>query len=394
MANDLTFNQLSTVLNSIVSQATGSAIPAVTDTSSFITVGQTALKCGYDTLATSISQVLSKTIFSVRPYNRLFGSLEVSNIQYGNHVRKLTAVDSDWEDDESWTLTDGQAVDQYKVKKPKVLQSNFYGAEVYERFVTIYRHQLDQAFSNPDEFGRFLSMIMQNASDQIEQAHENTARMTVVNFLAGKISVENGVVHLLTEYNDLLGLDGTEGKTKLTASDLMKPDNFVPFVKWMYARIKTVSDLLRERSQLYHINVKGQKVSRHTPYNRQKLYMYTQFMNNVDASVMSGVFNDEYMRMQAHEPVSFWQSILSPQSINVTPSVLQTDGTVKKATAVNNANVIGVLFDEEAMGYTVVNQWSSPTPFNAKGGYYNQYWHFTDRYWNDFTENGVVFVLD
>ena len=373
MANDLTFNQLSTVLNSIVSQATGSAIPAVTDTSSFITVGQTALKCGYDTLATSISQVLSKTIFSVRPYNRLFGSLEVSNIQYGNHVRKLTAVDSDWEDDESWTLTDGQAVDQYKVKKPKVLQSNFYGAEVYERFVTIYRHQLDQAFSNPDEFGRFLSMIMQNASDQIEQAHENTARMTVVNFLAGKISVENGVVHLLTEYNDLLGLDGTEGKTKLTASDLMKPDNFVPFVKWMYARIKTVSDLLRERSQLYHINVKGQKVSRHTPYNRQKLYMYTQFMNNVDASVMSGVFNDEYMRMQAHEPVSFWQSILSPQSINVTPSVLQTDGTVKKATAVNNANVIGVLFDEEAMGYTVVNQWSSPTPFNAKGGYYNQY---------------------
>ena len=83
-ANDLTINQISTVLGEIVGQATGSKPMAVTDTSSFVTVAQLGLKAGYDVLATSISQVLSRTIFSTRPYNRKFGGLEVSNQRYGS----------------------------------------------------------------------------------------------------------------------------------------------------------------------------------------------------------------------------------------------------------------------------------------------------------------------
>ena len=63
-ANDLTINQISTVLGEIVGQATGSKPMAVTDTSSFVTVAQIGLKTGYDTIATAISQVLSHTIFS------------------------------------------------------------------------------------------------------------------------------------------------------------------------------------------------------------------------------------------------------------------------------------------------------------------------------------------
>ena len=43
MANDLTFNQLSTILNSIMQQATGISSIAATDTSSFVTAGQEAL---------------------------------------------------------------------------------------------------------------------------------------------------------------------------------------------------------------------------------------------------------------------------------------------------------------------------------------------------------------
>lgn len=62
-ANDLSFNQLSTVLNGIVSQATGKASIAPTNTSEFITVAQTALKTGYDPVMQSISQMMSRSIF-------------------------------------------------------------------------------------------------------------------------------------------------------------------------------------------------------------------------------------------------------------------------------------------------------------------------------------------
>ena len=74
---------------------------------------------------------------------------------------------------------------------------------------------------------------------------------------------------------------------------------------------------------------------------------------------------------------------------------MHTDGTLKQPeSATVKSNIFGVIFDEEALGYTVVNEWSQPTPFNARGGYTNIFWHWTERYWNDFTENGIVLLLD
>mgnify|MGYP003293547860 CR=1 FL=1 len=53
--NELSFNQLSTVLADIVSQATGQAQITPTDTSSFVSVAQAGLLAGYDPLMTAIS---------------------------------------------------------------------------------------------------------------------------------------------------------------------------------------------------------------------------------------------------------------------------------------------------------------------------------------------------
>lgn len=389
--NDLTFNQLSTVLNSIVQQATGQQAQQVTNTAEFVSVAQTALKTGYDPVLQAISQVLSRTIFSIRPYNRKFGGLMVSNQQFGNIVRKLNIADKDWENDSRFELTDGSGVDMYKVNKPTILQTNFYGANVFEKSLTIFKDQLDCAFSSPDEFGRFVSMTLTNASDMIEQAHENLARATLANFIGGKISGDTAsVIHLLTEYNTLTGLD-----TPLTAETVYQPANFKPFMQWVYSRVASLSSLMTERTQRFHINVTGKEISRHTPVNRQKVYLYAPARYQTETMVLADVYHDNFLRMADNETVNFWQSIDKPDVINVQPVYLQTNGTLKTdGTPVNQKGIFGVMFDEEAAGYTVVNQWSAPTPFNVKGGYSNIFWHFTDRYWNDFTENGVVLLLD
>lgn len=389
--NDLTFNQLSTVLNSIVQQATGKQAQQVTNTAEFVSVAQTALKTGYDPVLQAISQVLSRTIFSIRPYTRKFGGLMVSNQQFGNIVRKLNIADKDWENDSRFELTDGSAVDMYKVNKPAILQTNFYGANVFEKSLTIFKDQLDCAFSSPDEFGRFVSMTMTNASDMIEQAHENLARATLANFIGGKISGDTAsVIHLLTEYNTITGLE-----TPLTAETVYQPANFKPFMQWVYSRVASLSAMMTERTQKFHINVTGKEISRHTPVNKQKVYLYAPARYQTETMVLADVYHDNFLRMADNETVNFWQSIDKPDEINVQPVYLQTDGTLKTdGAAVNKKGIFGVMFDEEAVGYTVVNQWSAPTPFNVKGGYSNIFWHFTDRYWNDFTENGVVLLLD
>ena len=125
------------------------------------------------------------------------------------------------------------------------------------------------------------------------------------------------------------------------------------------------------------------------------MYMYAAEVNNMEASVLSSVFHDNYLRGVEFETVNFWQSIDTPMGIRVTPSYMKNDGTVATAEEeINQSNVFGVLFDEEAMGITTIDQWTSTTPFNSDGGYSNTFWHFTDRYYNDFTENGVVFLLE
>lgn len=387
--NSLTFNQLSTVLTDITAQATGKKVIAPVNTSEFVSVAQTALMTGYDPLATAISQVLSRTIFSIRPYYRRFAGLMVDEIRYGNHVRKLQTVDKDFEDDSRFELEDGKSVDQYTVNKPRVLQTNFYGSNVYQKSLTLYRDQLDCAFSNETEFSRFIAMIMQNATDMIEQAHENTARMTLANFIGGKIAGDTGnVIHLVTEYNDVTGL-------ALTAATVKQPENFPSFYRWAFSRIKNLSDLMQERSQKFHINVTGSEIMRHTPLRNQKIYLSSMDMNQIASTVLSMTYNTQFLSMADYEPVTFWQSIDTPYGINVTPTYMNDTGAlVTPEEAVVQSNIFGVIFDEEAVGITTVNQWSANSPFNAKGGYTNIFWHFTDRYWNDFTENGVVLLLD
>lgn len=388
-ANDLSFNQLSTVLNSIVAQATGKNPLAITNTSEFISVAQTALKTGYDPLLQSISQVLSRTIFSTRPYYRKFGGIQVDNQKWGNITRKLNISDKDWENDVRFELVDGESVDMYKVNKPNILQTNFYGANVYERSYTIFKDQLDCAFSGPDEFARFLSMVTGNCTDMIEQAHENLARATVANYIGGKVKGDaDSCIHLLTEYNALTGL-------AITKENVYQPANYKPFIDWVYSRIATLTELMTERSQLFHTNITGKTINRHTPLQRQRVYLYAPARFNIESMSLANTYNYNFLKMAYNETVNYWQSIQSPSKINVKPSYLKADGTITTPeAALEQDDIFGVIFDEEALGYTVMNQWSATTPFNAKGGYSNVFFHFTDRFWNDFTENGLVLLLD
>ena len=389
--NDLTITDVGTILTSIVNQATGASTLSVNNTKDFITVAQTALKVGYDPLMASISQVLSKTIFSIRPYYRKFAGINVSNQQFGNITRKLNISDIAWKPDERLPLTDGESIDMYRVIKPSILQTNYYGANKYQRRITIFKDQLDTAFASPDEFGRFITMVMQNATDVIEQAHETLARSVIANFIGGILADEdNGTrtIHLLTEYNELTG-------QTLTAETVYQADNFANFMKFVVARIKSLSAMFTERTQLYQTQVTGKAITRHTPYRNQKLYLFSPTQYLTETAVLSDLYNDQYMKLMDFERVNFWQNPNSPDALNVMPIYLKSDGTLTSpSAAVNEPHVFGVLFDDEALGYTVVNQWSATTPFNAAGGYSNVFYHFTDRYWNDFTEKGVVLLLD
>ena len=388
--NNMNFEQAAALLNGIYHQATGQVPPLTVDTSDFVSQANAILKTGYDTVSNSISSVLSRTIFSVRPYSAKFTGIQVDSNRWGNHVRKINYIDQDVVNDERYTLTDGQSVDMYTVKKPKVLQTNFYGAQTYEDFVTIYRDQLDTAFTGPEQFAQFISGVMQNMTDKLEQFREAQRRETLLNFMGAKMYADTGsVVHLLDVYEERTGVN-------LTTQTVYAPANFSPFIKWLYGFIESVAGLMSNRSIKYHLNIENKPIMRHTPKDRLKAFVNAQFAAAIGPEALSSVFQLSQMGEIGWESVDFWQSIESPMHIEVIPNYLniETGAVDFLDEPVVSDNVLGILFDEEAMGLSDKSTWMNATPFNARGGYYNNWYHITVQSWNDMTENAVVLLLD
>lgn len=386
-ANNLTFEQSAAFLTDLYEQASGEkANIAVTDTASFVTVAQAVLKTGYDNVISSISQVLGRTIFSVRPYTAKFKGITVDAQRFGAITRKINFVDGDVENDQRLPLTDGASVDPWVINKPKVLQTNFYGGETYQRHVTIFKDQLDVAFQSAEEFGRFIAGVIQNVMDQLEQIREAEARAALCNFIAGKAEGDaTNVINVLQAYYDETGVT-------LTPGTMYADTNFVPFTKWLYSYINGLTQKMAERTTLYHINVTGKELHRHTPANRLKAYMSARAMNSIDSVALPTVFGADRLKMIDFEPVVMWQNINEPEKVLANPTYLQADGTLTSASNTSVENIVGLLFDEDALGMTIINEWSMETPMNAAGGYSNIFYHFTSKIWNDFSENAIVLV--
>lgn len=391
-ANVLTYNAIGQILNQVVTQATGKAQITPTNTSEFTAVAQTGLLSGYDNLMGSISQVLSRTVISNRPYTRKFQGLEADNIRYGNHVRKINYVDRAWEDGSRLPLVTGVQVNDQAPTIDDVLQTNFYGQNDYEIPWTLFSNQIDVAFSSPDELGAFISGKLQNISDMVEQKHESMARMILANLIAGVLSINNTnqIIHLVTEYNTYVGNSPAKSLTELRASS-----EYPAFVQWIYGRVAQISALLTERSIIYHQNVTGKEISRHTDYNKQNVYLLSEERFQMEARVLADVYHDNYLKMADTGILNFWQSITSPNQIDITPTYMDATGAlVTPQAAVQQSNVFGVITDVEAAGYTIVNQRTTSAAYNGKGEFQNFWLKFTDRYWNDFTENTIVLILD
>lgn len=392
-ANVLTYNAIGTILNQIVTQATGKAVITPTNTSEFTAVAQTGLLAGYDNLMGAISQVLSKTIISTRPYSRHFQGLEADTIRYGNHVRKINYIDRDWEDGSRLPLTTGVQVDDQSPTIDEVLQTNFYGQNDYEIPWTLFSNQIDVAFQNADELGSFITGKLQNISDMTEQKHESMARMILANLIAGLLSINNPyqVYHMVSDYNTYSGYSPAKTLTDIRGDAA----EYAKFTKWMYGRVAQISAMLTERAVIYHQNVTGKEISRHTPYEKQNLYLLSSERFQMEASVLADVYHDNYLRMADTAILNFWQSISSPDTISITPTYMLSDGSLDTPNSpVNQANVFGVITDVEAAGYTICNQRTTSAAYNGKGEFQNFWLKFTDRYWNDFTENAAVLLLD
>lgn len=400
--NDLNITQIANIVNEAIAQAGGSKDIALANTKDFVSVAQTALLTGEDNLAIGLSQVLARTIFAVRPYNRTMAGIQRTESEWGNHVRKVNFLDDVAVDDLGYPisvsdpspdtigLTNGKSVDQYVINLPKVLQTNFYGSATYDFYRTFSREQLRRAFQSQGEFSAFVGGVMLNDTNQREQRIDALSRLAVANFIAAKIEGDSdNVINVVTAYNAVAG-------TSLTTETVRQPENFPNFAKWLYGYVKTLVEFMGQRSYKYHMNLTAGNIARQSTPNYLHMYMLASFENDVDSRVLADIYHDDKLKFIDHERIPFWQAIDTPDKITVNCAYTGADGSVKNSASgtTTKENIIGVIFDRDAVGYSLFDESSNTTPFNSRGRYYNVWYNWQGRYYNDITENGIVLVLE
>ena len=392
-------NDAYTLMQNIVAQATGQTAISVTDTTSFVSAGELALRTGQDNVLSAISTVVCRTIESVRPYRRKFDILTVSEERWGNQIRKLVPLYKGFEESSDANtdlhptqLANGNSVDMFTINAPEMIQLNFYGSQKLQKSITRFKDQLDAAFHDPQELLRFIDAVMVEYNNEIELMFENRARATVNNFIAGSVDMAgSNVIDLTAAYNAYYNISPAYTRDELLS------DHIESFMKFAAATIKMYSKRLEDYTSLYHANITGYSpILRHTPKERQKMLMYNDVFVRAESEVYAGLFNPQYLDIGDFEGVNFWQNPNDPAKIICLPNELDTStgDSVDAAANVTVDFVVGVLFDEEALGICPQFDYSSTTPFNSKGGYWNLFSHWKWQNFVDYTENAIIFVMN
>jgi hypothetical protein len=160
----------------------------------------------------------------------------------------------------------------------------------------------------------------------------------------------------------------------------------------------TLTDKMAERSIKYHMNITGKEVMRFTDAANLRKYISANVANYLETMVASNLYNPDRLKMitEGMKKMTYWQNIEDPYTVSATPAYLNTTtGAIDTAqNAVTVSNIIGILFDRDALGMVKRSTWSAASQFNPRGGYYNVFWHWSQSTWNSFDENFILLYAD
>lgn len=365
--------QIYDIVNSVNSQTMGVKDLTVVDEQGLISLGQTVLTTNglADTWLNSLAQRIGKTIISFREYKSKYSDMVLDSMQWGNIVQKIKVSMPLATEDESYSLVNGKSVDMYKVANPKVTQSFFTTETPYQFYVTVKRTQLEEAFTSEGAMNGFIGAIYGEVQNAIELSLEGLARNCINNFIAERFASGKSYFNLLKMYND-------ETNKALTVNTCLHDKEFLAYC---VSRINLISKYMENMTQIYNDGTQ----KRHTPKSLQHLRVLEDFESRLETVVQYQAFRDGYVKLNNYHTTSFWQSIKKPDAIHIT--------TASKGTSLTQSGIMAVLYDRDALGLYKKDSWNSTTPFNSAGGYYNTYYHHKELYFNDLSENFVVFYL-
>lgn len=373
MPTDLKTEQIYSIVNKLSKQMLGREAIDVVDTNSLVTLGNKILSSSSltENFTNTLVLRIARTIVSFRRYESKLKPLVFDTLRWGAIVQKIKVEMPEAEEDKAYDLVDGESVDMYVVKKPTVKQKFFVNRTPYSFRVTIQRWQLMRAFTGEEEFGAFISAIYGEIRNKLELTFEELGYAAMNNFIVN-LDGTTQIIDLVSLYNTMRGKSLTTGISALGDSD---------FLRFAVSRMNIYAQRLTEMSTLYN----SEGYTRHTPIKFQRFIMNAEYSEAMKTVVEWEAFHSEYVTKAANIEITRWQSPESP---------LEIMGTNQLGANVTMDNVIAFIHDRDALGTYRKEDEVLTTPVNARGRYTNTFWHEEQMWFNDLSENAVVFTLN
>ena len=372
-------NQIYSIVNAVCKETMGETALVATDTASLVAMGDAVLSSSSNTEAfiDTLVQRIGRTMISYRPYKSKLGLMAVSDMTMGAIMQKIKVQMPQAVEDVTTQLIDGQSIDQYIISKPKATQKLFVKRTPYTFYVTIQRKWLREAFTSESAMGSFIAAIYGEVENKLELSQENLARLCMGNFMATISTDTNRVINLVTDYN----LATSESVP--TGEDAMLNEQFL---RYALGRMNNIAKKMETMSVLYNDGTE----TRHTPAADQRFVSLIDFQTALETQVQWEAFNERYVKGQSGIEVPYWQAAKSPFDIDLI--IEGDDGEQEESTTLEN--IVAFIHDRDALGTYRKEVEVATTPLNARGMYTNQFWHMNDLYFNDISENGIIFTLN
>ena len=370
--------QLKTLLNDfIIPETLGTADTHLENLTDVVTVGQdisNALTASdhLDNFVKKLIDRIGKEINWERPYISAAPNILKDSWEYGSALLKTRCDLSDFEISDTWALTAGTNYLDGTFNPPDISAKLYNKRSAMQIDCSFAERQLMEAFTNANALGAFLGMIESRINDTMTVALDSLIMRTINTYIAMKSSTGNCVVNLLSLYN-------TRFTQSLTAANCCTDKDFLRFAAYT---ILLYRSRIRLMSKQY--NVGG--VASHTPIERQKLVLLSEFAKGADVYLQSDTYHDELVQTGDYFEVPCWQGNKGNTWNNNSSIAITYNGS-----NITQGGVLGVLFDDYACMVCCENR-RTTSQYVPKGEFYNNYYKADAEYLIDTDENGVVFV--
>ena len=373
--------QIYTLVNETAKESMGEKAITVKDVSSLIALGDSVLSSDSDTenfLNTLVDRI-ARTVFSVRRYETDTEGMVRHPFEFGCIVQKIYVDMPEAKQNNSWEIgKEGYTPVFAPVIKPTAKQKLFKGITTWEVDVTIPDYMLRTAFLNETSMATFIDAIFTAMDNMITLALENNANLTRASFIARKLKGGKpcGAINLLHEYNTLTSASLTVEGAMMNAE----------FLAWASRAINLWVKRMSKMSVLF--NEEGYK--RHTPKDKIVVNLLQDFTSACDTFLGANTFHDELVKLPMYDSVAYWQGAGESFDFNDTSAIKVK---IDESTTIEKKGIIGIVYDYEAMGVTL-NERRSTSERNNHDEYTNYYNKANIGYFNDMSENGIVFYLE